>query len=91
MDGPGSNPGGGEIFSPSRPALGSTQPAVRWVPGFYWGESGRAVTLTFHPLLVPWSRKSTTMPLIPLMARTAFTEHQWLYNDVFYHFTFIGK
>jgi len=27
MDGPGSNPGGEEIFRPSRPALGPTQPA----------------------------------------------------------------
>ena len=28
LDGPGSNPGGDEIFRPSRPALGSTQPIV---------------------------------------------------------------
>jgi 8-oxo-dGTP pyrophosphatase MutT (NUDIX family) len=26
MDGPGSNPGGDEIFRPSRPALGPTKP-----------------------------------------------------------------
>ena len=26
LDGPGSNPGGDEIFCPSRPALGPTQP-----------------------------------------------------------------
>ena len=31
LDGPGSNPGGGEIFRPSGPALGSTQPPVKWV------------------------------------------------------------
>jgi len=30
LDGPGSNPGGGEIFRPSRPALGLTQPPVKW-------------------------------------------------------------
>jgi hypothetical protein len=29
LDGPGSNPGGDEIFRPSRPALGPTQPPVQ--------------------------------------------------------------
>jgi hypothetical protein len=33
LDGPGSNPGGDEIFRPSGPALGPTQPPVQWVPG----------------------------------------------------------
>ena len=31
LDGPGSNPGGDEIFRPSRPALGPTQPPIQWV------------------------------------------------------------
>jgi hypothetical protein len=37
MDGPGSNPGGDEIFRPSRPALGSAQPPVKWVRGLSRG------------------------------------------------------
>ena len=37
LDGPGSNPGGDEIFRPTRPALGLTQPPVKWVPGLSQG------------------------------------------------------
>ena len=37
LDGPGSNPGGDEIFRQSRPALGPTQPPVKWVQGLSRG------------------------------------------------------
>ena len=37
LDGPGSNPVGDEIFLPSRPTLGPTQPPAKWVPGLSRG------------------------------------------------------
>ena len=37
LDGPGSNPSGDEIFRTSRPALGPTQPPVKWVPSLSRG------------------------------------------------------
>jgi hypothetical protein len=53
LDGPGIESRWGRDFPHLyRPTLGSTQPPVQWVPGVM---SGRGVTLTPHPLLVPWS------------------------------------
>jgi len=37
LDGPGSNLREGEICRPSRPALGPTQPPIKWVPGLSRG------------------------------------------------------
>ena len=64
LDGPGSNPGGGEIFR--------TCPDRRWGPlsllykgyrVFSGVKGGRIVKLTPHPILVPWSRKSRAIAL----------------------------
>jgi len=49
-------------------------------------KSGRGVTLTPHPLLVPWSRKSRAIPLLPLWAErpvqslSACTVELYLYS-----------
>jgi hypothetical protein len=65
----GSNPSGDEIFRtcPDRPwGLPSLlYNGYRVFPGV---KSGRGVTLTPHPLLVPWSRKRRVTPLLPLWA-----------------------
>jgi hypothetical protein len=55
LDGPGIAFRCGRDFPHlSRPALGPTQPPVQWVPGLSPGiKSGRGVTLTPHPFLVP--------------------------------------
>jgi len=68
LDGPGSNPGGDEIFRPSRLALRPTQPAVNGYRVFPGGKVRPEVLLTTHPLLVPRSWKSRAIPLPTLWA-----------------------
>ena len=70
LGGAGSNSVDGRDFPHlSRPVLGPSQSPVQCVPGLPpgviidWG-----VTLTPHPLLVPWSWKSKDIPLLPLWA-----------------------
>ena len=70
LDGPGIKSRWRRDFSHlSRPTLGPTQLPVQWVLGLSPGvKSGRGVTLTPHPLLVPMSWKSRAIPLLPLWA-----------------------
>ena len=72
LDGSGiESPGGvGAIFSAPVLTGPGAHPAscimgTRSFPGV---KSGRGVTLTLHLLLVPWSRKSRAIPLLPLWA-----------------------
>ena len=49
-------------------------------------KSGRCVTLTPHPLLVQWPRKSRAIPLPPPpMCRTACAESHCLYTGTLLH------
>ena len=71
----------------SRPALGPTQHPVQLVPGLSRGEkSGRGVTLTAHPLLVPLVMKEYSYTSTPPMGRTACTEPQCLHKGALYLF-----
>jgi len=62
----GSNPVGGEIFRTctDRP-WGSPSPLYNGYRVFPGVKRGRGVTLTPHPLLVPWSWRSRAVPLFP--------------------------
>ena len=66
----GSNPGGGARFSaPVQTGPGAHPASCTMGTGSFPGvKSGRGVTLTPHPLLVPWSRKSRALPVLPLWA-----------------------
>ena len=86
LDGPGIESRWGARIS----ALAQTGPMVHSASGtmgtvsFPGVKSGRGVRLTPHPLLVPWSRKTRAIPLLPLLARTACTEPQCLYEGALY-------
>ena len=69
LDGPGIESRRGEIFriSSDRPR-GPPSLLYNGYRVFPWVKSGRGVRLTLHPLLVPWSRKSRAIPLLPLWA-----------------------
>jgi len=66
----GLNPGGGRDFSaPVHTGPGAHPAYCTMGTGSFPGvKSGGGVTLTPHPLLVPWSRKIRALPLLPLWA-----------------------
>jgi len=66
----GSNPGGGaRISAPAQNGPEAHSASCIMGTGSFPGvKSGRGVTLTSHPLLVPWSRKSRVTTLLPLCA-----------------------
>jgi len=72
LDGPVSNSGGDEIFRPSRPTLGPTQPPVKWYRVFPGGRGGRGVGLTPTPSSAEVLEKSITIPLLSLWAIVAY-------------------
>ena len=58
-----------KFSAPDQAGPGAHQATCTLGTGFFPGvNSGRGVTLTSHPLLVPWSRKSRAIPLLPLWA-----------------------
>jgi len=60
----GSNPGGARFSAPAQTGPGAHPASCTMGTGSFPGvKSGRGVTLTPHPLLVPWSRKSRGIPL----------------------------
>jgi len=81
LDGPGSNTGEDEIFRPSRPTLGPTQPSS---PGVM---CGRGLLLTTHPFLVPQSWKSRAIPLPTLWATPGLQrDHFTFFYTVIFRF-----
>ena len=70
LDGPRIESRWGARFSAPVQAGPAAHPAfcTMCTASFPGVKSGRGVTLTPHPLLVPWSWKSRTIPLLPLRA-----------------------
>ena len=55
------------FFAPVQPSLGAHPVSCKMGTGSFPGvKCGQGVLLTPHPLLVPWSRQSRAVPLLPL-------------------------
>jgi len=60
---------GARLPAPVQTGPGAHSASCKIGTGSFPGiKSGRGVTLTPHPLLVPWSRKSRAIPLLPVWA-----------------------
>ena len=69
LGGPGSNPGGDEIFPPVQTGPGAHPASCKMGTGSFPGvKCGRGVLLTTHSLLVPRSWKSRAIPIPTLWA-----------------------
>ena len=77
---------GGVRFSPPVQTGPGAHPAscTMGTGSFPGVKSGQGVTLTTHPLLVPWPWKGRAVTLLPPMGRTACTEPQCLYKGALY-------
>ena len=70
LDGPGmESPWGARFSAPVQTGPGAHPASCTMGTGTFPGiKSGRGMTLTPHPLLVPWSWKGRAIPLLPLWA-----------------------
>jgi hypothetical protein len=86
LDGPGIESRWGARFSAPVQTGPGAHPAscTMGTKSFPGVKSGLGVTLIPHLLLVPWSWKSRSIPLLPLLAVQLFTEPQYLYKDALY-------
>jgi len=93
LDGPGIESRWEARFSAPVQACPGAHPAscTMGTGSFPGVKSGRGMTLTPHPLLVPWSRKSRAIPLLPLWAVRPVQSLSCLYKGAFYLFTFFSQ
>jgi hypothetical protein len=73
-------------------ALGAHPASCTMGTGSFPGvKSGRDVTLTHHPLLVPWSRKGRATPLLPLWAVRPVQSHSACTRVTFTFYRLISR